>query len=96
MRGHRRDIMEDIHEERIRQDHRWGGAKHDDKHTVGEWRAYRERYEGKTYHYHKMNDYLSERESLLKIAALAVAQIESLDRQFGEELATQAEEEVET
>lgn len=90
MRGVRISILEDINDERIRQDFQWGGQKHDDTHTVGQWRELRGKYEKRAIVAHKSDKYLREREDLLKIAALAVAQIESLDRQFGDEIGEQA------
>lgn len=67
----------DVIEERQRQDKQWGGPEHDDAHDIWNWCVYIEKqvkrieedgYNGK------------ERERFVKIAALAIAAIESIDR----------------
>jgi hypothetical protein len=79
-----RDIYAEIRSERARQDIQWGSA-HDDGHTVLEWRALRGKFE------QRVSDMLDSphegvyeladgRIALIKIAALAIAQLESLDR----------------
>lgn len=74
-------VLQDIVAERSAQDVQWGGPTHDDRHAPEEWLEYIE----------KQLDYanaligMSEgdpeyRERLVKIAALAVAAIQALDR----------------
>lgn len=65
----------DILLERGRQDEQWGGPQHDDTHNEDDWAGFIE------YQVRKVN--MSdgpERERFVKIAALAVAAIQSLDR----------------
>lgn len=68
-------VYDDIRWERADQDKQWGGEAHDDTHGPWDWREYIEkqlllarRGEG------------SQRERFVKIAALAIAAIESIDR----------------
>lgn len=58
--------------ERERQDAKWGGAAHDDRHTEGDWRDF-------LYSYVQCPN-IDDRERFVKIAALAVAALESIDR----------------
>ena len=69
-------IYDEIAAERAKQDAQWGGIDHDDTHHAGEWWEYRKKFEERAYYAPPQR-----RDALLKIAALAVAQIESLDRQ---------------
>jgi len=77
-------IYDEIAQERKRQDEMWGGPAHDDLHDYYDWQKFREKYEGEIVNagvqatMEKIR--LSRREALIKIAALAVAQIESIDR----------------
>lgn len=74
----KRSVYADIRAERRRQDKTWGGPGHDDHHRAEAWNDYRRKFERRV-----LND-REYRESLVKIAALAVAQIESFDRIFPE------------
>lgn len=79
------DVYEDIRLERQRQDGIHGGPAHDDTHTAEEWRTLRENYERYAAFAPQVADRIvfepeTRRASLVKIAALAVAQIEALDR----------------
>lgn len=69
----RKAIYAAIDAERKRQDDKWGGPSHDDEHLPREWRAFREKFES-----------VMRRAELVKIAALAVAQIEAIDRELAE------------
>ena len=74
-------IIGDIARERDRQDLQWGGAAHDDEHIPYDWQGFIEKQcrrlcSGAI----PANDY---REHLVKIAAIAVAAIESYDRKAG-------------
>lgn len=55
-----------IEEERVRQDEKWGGPSHDDRHTSWEWKSYI------CNHAWKGN--------LLEVAALGFAIADALDR----------------
>ena len=67
-------IYDEIKAERERQDAQWGGPEHDDRHAPIEWSSYRARFE------RRGGQGASRRANLVKIAALAVAEIESIDR----------------
>lgn len=69
-------IYDEIADERAAQDKQWGGPDHDDTHIGADWREYREKFEDRAL----LGCGATRREALIKIAALAVAQIESLDR----------------
>ncbi len=66
--------------ERVRQDEKWGGPKHDDNHYMEEWHGFirREMDIMKTGSGDKTT-----RQRYIRIAALAVAACESLNRSYG-------------
>lgn len=70
-------IVDEIALERAFQDIQWTGPAHDDKHTADEWFSYMA---------HQANSFTasksdaSKRYHLVKLAALAVAALESYDR----------------
>ena len=77
-------IVQDVRDERARQDAQWGGPIVDDTRSLSDW----------TYHIAKQSHKISFaegeadnpehfRERFIKIAALAVAAVESLDRKGG-------------
>jgi hypothetical protein len=72
-----RDVYADIRAERVQQDAQWGGPEHDDSHEGGAWLEYIEAQARKAWRTVTAAEY---RERLVKIAALAVAAIESHDR----------------
>ena len=74
-----RPAISDVIAERARQDAQWGGPEHDDTHTPSDWRSYRNRFEGRAAEAFGKR-HADHRACLVKIAALAVAQIESFDR----------------
>lgn len=65
-------LMEEIHWERIKQIQQWGGAEHDDTHNVWDWFNY----------IHYQMELPDPQSRLIKIAALAIAALESLDRKI--------------
>lgn len=73
-----RDVLGEIIAERNRQDAQWGGADHDDDHSPEDWIRFIGAQAVKCA-YGKGPDY---RERLVKIAALAVAAVETYDRQL--------------
>lgn len=73
-------IFSEIHNERIRQDVKWGGSRHDDKHTTGEFVQLIEDYAGWARTQATMGNMDNARERLKQVAALSVAAIESIDR----------------
>lgn len=81
------NIFEEIKAERARQDKQWGGPEHDDQHMPYRWfefiRKQIRRYtpDAKKYSGFSSDDLVKViRARLVRIAALAVAGIESIDR----------------
>ena len=73
-------IFWDIQEERLHQNRKWGGHYHDVLHSAKEWNLFRTKYECLAGHAEQYCNRTELRANLIKIAALAVAQIEVLDR----------------
>ncbi len=71
-------IAQDIENERERQDAQWGGEAHDDDHSQLEWLGFLTKQVMQAEQ--ERTSVVSYRERLVKIAALAVAAIESHDR----------------
>ena len=75
----RRGVYLDIDIERMRQDQQWGGPAHDDTHAAEDW------LEHLSYQYSRAcaaanrGTLQEQRERFVKIGALAVAAIESID-----------------
>ena len=70
-------ILEEIREERDYQDDRWG-IEFDDQNTINDWLTYMMIYGGQAA---RMDSQPStQRRNLVKVAALAVAALESFDR----------------
>jgi hypothetical protein len=78
-----KDIFDEIHIERVYQDSIWGGPAHDDKNTSHDWIAYIVYYLGKAIAPWKPHVF---RINMIKVAALAVAAIEWIDRANKEEI----------
>lgn len=72
----RSGIWLQIMHEREKQDAEWGGPDHDDEHTPLDWTSYIEKHAGKALSQHF-------RQQMIRVAALAVAAIESYDRKSG-------------
>lgn len=78
----------DIHTERIRQNDKWGGPEHDDEHGANAWQGFRAVREARLKQalgpnfFDAVTWHKTTRKNLVEIAALAVAQIESLDRLY--------------
>ena len=66
-------VIAQVIQERKNQDRQWGGPDHDDSHNLGDWMSYFE------YQFTSMGED-NARQRLIKIAALAVAAVESIDR----------------
>lgn len=79
-------IILDVVRERMRQDEQWGGSRHDDTHHAGEWLQYIGKQQVLAVNETIADDDLrlvdpqGYRERLVKIAALAVAALQSHDR----------------
>lgn len=73
-------LYNEIKQERIRQDDKWGGPTHDDRHTTMDFIELIESYAAGARQMVDINNQSATRHKLLEIAALAVASIESVDR----------------
>jgi hypothetical protein len=74
-------VLAEVAEERVRQDEKWGGADHDDAHNLYDWCEFVADRVGRI----RPGDVTLEgiqhaRRRLVQTAALAVAAVESLDR----------------
>lgn len=77
-----RTILREIEIERhYGQDRKWGGAKHDDEHTDRDWVFYITKHLGKAVTW-PFNAGVF-RKQMIRVAALAVAAIQALDRASG-------------
>ena len=79
----RESIFEEIQKERAYQDTKWGGPPHDDEHTVRDWVFFIVGYLGKIVISPETNwgrNEINVRRYFVKVAALAVAALEALDR----------------
>ncbi len=75
-------IYDEITKERVYQDRKWGGPEHDDLQTFNNWVAYIMQY-ATGWAWKIQPPTLREfRRSMVKVAALAVAAIEAVDRQL--------------
>jgi len=71
-------VIAEVIQERKNQDRQWGGPAHDDAHAEYDWVCYIDRQAGLI---HSERDSASSvRSRFIKIAALAVAAVESIDR----------------
>lgn len=75
--AHRAEVLHDVFVERERQIIKFGGADHDDRHTMDEWRELiTQRCERAPL------TQADDRRLLIEVAALAVAAVEALDRRL--------------
>lgn len=81
------NAYDEIKRERVRQDAQWGGPAHDDTHDQTDWESYIEKQTMLADH-----NPSSHRERMIKVAALAVAAIESYDRKHPLQVWTDDEE----
>jgi hypothetical protein len=73
-------VYDEIRLERKAQDEKWGGPSHDDGHSGPDWASFIKQHANKAFR----GDY---RKQMIRVAALAVAAIESFDRKSGPALA---------
>ena len=77
-------LYEEIERERQRQDEKWGGPEHDDKHGIRDWLSFIVVYLGQGVN--RDSDWgrkLSiSRYALIQVAALTVAAVEAFDRRI--------------
>ena len=77
--------LKTVLQERDEQDKQWGGSAHDDKHELHDWVHYiQKQADGVSYQtiFPEVN-VDNVRRHYVKIAALALAAIESIDRKYG-------------
>lgn len=77
----RREILAQIHNERENQDDKWGGADHDDRHKPGDWTRFIVRQLGAAEEGIDVHDWDLWRKQMVQVAALAVAALETIDRE---------------
>jgi hypothetical protein len=70
------DIYDEIRDERQRQDAKHGGAEHDDAHSVNDFIAFIAKHSGRAVD----ADPRRARTHMIRVAALAVAVVEKIDR----------------
>lgn len=85
MQGTRKIVLDSVNEERDRQDAFWGGPAHDDAHDERDWCSYIVTYLGMAVDWanrKEPGDRALEKyeENMLKVAALAVASLEQVER----------------
>lgn len=85
--GRQAGILDEVKDERARQDEQWGGPGHDDTHVPAEWFGFIQDQDDhftsaslSTRSHDEAFITATARERLIKIAALAVAAVESIDR----------------
>lgn len=71
-------VIEQITTERNLQDEQWGGESHDDSHSSFEFREFIEKQ--LSFITDNPEEFVENRNRLIKVAALAIAAIESIDR----------------
>ena len=83
----RQNIFKQIDFERAYQDNLWGGSIHDDKHGTRDWTSFIAVYLGRANGVESNwgEDLDQVRAMFIKVATLAVAAIESIDRNSGDE-----------
>ena len=74
-------VLEQDKTERARQDEKWGGSANDDKHTIAEWVNLIKAYADWAEVMQGMGSLDKARNRLVQVAAMAVAAVESVDRQ---------------
>lgn len=73
-------VIAEVVKERRRQDAKWGGPEHDDKHSPCDWHEMICDYNGWARRMIAMNSPDEARQRLIQVAALAVAAVERIDR----------------
>ena len=84
----KKDLYVEIADERFHQDKKWGGPDHDSHHTSFEWVGFITHYLGKSIECiinnagKEEHQLLLFRYNMIKVAALAVAAVEAVDRKL--------------
>lgn len=76
-------VLDDVARERLAQDAQWGGPAHDDQHSVDDWSSFIDYQLSFIWYPAKEPTPAEIRARLVKVAALAIAAVESLDRKGG-------------
>lgn len=76
MKNKRKKIFKQIHDERKIQDERWGGKKNDDENSADDWYRVIDKHNSRA----SDENGQDRRYALIRVAAIAVAAIESFDR----------------
>lgn len=74
-------IFEEIAAERIAQDKKWGGPVHDDQHNEDDWAQFIHKHTRKAAPSWSLDKSLF-RQQMIRVAALAVAAVEWVDRRM--------------
>lgn len=74
-------VLEEIAEERRRQDAKWGGIQHDENHSANDWIAYIAKHAGAAADGEDPGRF---RKQMIRVAALAVAAVQAHDSNYGE------------
>jgi hypothetical protein len=74
-------IYDEIQAERQQQDEQWGGPDHDDNHMMWDWYGLIVARADRAAQADQDGEYAAYRRRLIQTAALAVAAVESFDRQ---------------
>lgn len=77
------NILSDVRAERGRQDEKWGGPAHDDKHSAAEWVELIHYRAGRARAMAGAGDVEQTEHHLIQVAAIAVAAVEASQRQRG-------------
>lgn len=83
-------VLDEISAERRRQDGKWGGAEHDDRHHPNFFIQTIQDYAGWARVMIGMESYDKARRRLIQVAALAVATVESMDRKYAAKPSTKS------
>lgn len=81
-------VLTDITLERVRQEDKWGGIEHDDRHNPLDWHDMVSDYIGWARRMMCMGSPDKARNRLVQVAALIVAWIEAIDRRFPPQTST--------
>ena len=84
MNEKRQNIIAEINVERTRQDKEWGGQINDDLNTLRDWATYINYHAVINAYIHRAEKFAF-RKSMIRVAALAIAAIESIDRKYSNE-----------
>lgn len=76
MQANQEKIIQQVTDERLLQDERWGGAEHDDSHRIEDFCTYIQKHNERAF----TEVGQDQRYAFVRVAALAIAAVESFDR----------------